>query len=60
MFDSVPSVYDGTGVNVKIGLLENVLLPRNQQRDKNQKKKKAPTTAEREPRIKTILPAAEK
>lgn len=60
------SVYDGTGVSVtlgrccmwKFGLLEKMLLTRNQQRDKNQK---APTTAEREPRIKiTKLPVAEK
>ena len=47
LFDSVPSVYDGTGVNVKIGLLENVLLPRNQQRDKKKKKKSPHHSRER-------------
>lgn len=37
----------------KISLPENVLLPRNQQRDEKTKKKPPPQPREREPRIKT-------
>lgn len=39
---------------------ERFVTQKSAERQKPKKKKKAPTTAEREPRIKTILPAAEK